>query len=443
MKKIGNYKGIIICLSLIVLALFFPLTSRDYFWAKFNLGGLRDLINVANGNFFPSILAIVLSKSRILRAVFFGVIVYITAFLFKDNINKKNRVLSILSIFLFFLVDKSLFATSIVNLDNFTVQFVGSLVLLIFYNVFTKNDVYKYDNLILLILGYIGTMTTPSVMIVVFIMTLIYIFKGRHDKNDQKSYLLIGEMLGILTVVLTTHVEYSNIIDNLFKNFIPNLKGSNFLISFILGVLVIFEAAKMFLKSEKVKPALAIIGILFFLVTSIVSVPNTVYYVAFILNLASTYYILMNSNPSRAFKSHVANIYLFKILYIVATLIFNQIGSLLIFLVLTDIILILEIYNYKLPTNYLNWIWTIASIVLIMSNIYIYQKVYVKYEKMNFEIKNKLECSFWNLEVPKRYNSEYVYKIIPNTKEETEWYIDYYGIDPRKKDTSLILRIKE
>lgn len=440
MKKLGNYKEILICLLFIALACFFPLTGRDMFWANRTVSGIKEFIDISNGSFLPTIFTLSLSKTYILRIFSYGILFSFLILIMQHIVGKKNGVLSCLGLFILLLIDKVLFAASIVNLSGMTTSVLSSIVMLLFYNLFTKDEIYRKNPFVLFTLGFLGTITTPLVTILILIVTFYYLYKDRIRKDKKKVFLLVGEIIGSLLIFLTTHLEITDFINNLFYSLMPILKGSNFLITLILSLLLLFEGLKIWRKKNKIYSSMSILGILFFLSVFLIPCGPIVYYLGLIINLLSCYYILMTFTKSKIFRNRMHYWFLFKVGYIILLLIFGNIEvSSTFFLVILDILLILEIYGYVLPKDYLNIVWTVGSIVLLLANIYIYKSVSTKYMNMNEEIKNKLENEIYEIAVPKRYKTDYLYDVLPKNKEELAEYIEYFQIDI---DTEKFIQIR-
>lgn len=431
MKKLNNYRELSIFLLLLFLAVLFPLTSKDLIFANFQVESFKDFLSIANGKFLMSAFSLVLSKYKILKVLVYAVVTTSLFVLLKNIISKKNYVLLSLAVFLFFLIDKEILAFSYVGLSGFLEYFMGTLFLLLFYNIFTKGIV-NVNPLVLIVLGLAGTSISPIYSFTIFLITLIFLFIFKDKEVSKKNiFLLIGEIVGLVIISRNTSIQYTGFVNNLFYEFIPLVRDPNFIITFVLSALLLVQALKIYNTGKRKEALMSILGVSSFLFVSLLSKSHVLYYITFLVNLLASLYILLNSNSSRIFKRNVFAWFTFKLAYIFSLLILGNInfGSLL-FLAVLDILMILQIYNYLLPKEYLNTVWTIAACTLLISNIYIYQKVLVKYNEMNFYIKNKMECSINEFGVPQKYKTDYVFGELPNSKEEISWYIDYYDISP-------------
>ena len=95
-------------------------------------------------------------------------------------------------------------------------------------------------------------------------------------------------------------------------------------------------------------------------------------YIAYILNIVGSYYIINKSNNSIVFKRKNNLIYISKILYIIILAFIVEIGAAYNFpIYIFDILIILNIIDYLLPNNFMEKVWFILSIVILLTNIYI------------------------------------------------------------------------
>ena len=152
-------------------------------------------------------------------------------------------------------------------------------------------------------------------------------------------------------------------------------------------------------------------------------------YIIFIFYIASSFYVLLNCNNSIRFNNKIKIYYLFKVVYLLSLCFSNRVveGDIL-FIIVINILIIVELINYLLPNNYLYNTWFILACVLLLSNVYIYGSVYNKYQKMNTIIKNNLECDKNVISLQLKYETNYLYRYIPYTNEEKDNYLKYYNI---------------
>lgn len=433
MKKIlYKYKFISIFMFIMILTIFFPLTGKDQYFAMMNINYFRNFIDFKNGGIVLGTILTVLAKMPVFKILVISVLSTSMFILLKNIVSKKNSVLAFLGVFLFFLIDKKLFASSFVNLNGFVNHFIGSLFILIMLNIFNKNALYNMREGLVLILGFLGTCLNPVYAFSIFLLSILYIIFERRVGVERKYFaLLSGEILGILLIALNLDLNYVGFSHNIIREFIPRLVNMNFIIVLILNSLVLLESFKIFSKKNKVKIVLSAFSMLIFLFSTLLIKNPLINYITFIANIIGSLFILINLNNSDMFKRKMCLIYCTKIIYILCLCFLGNIedGNIL-FLTIIDILIILELYNSLLPTDFLLPVWILVSVFSISSNIYIYKSVNHKYEEYNFYMKNTLECSIGEHKVPSKYLTEYLYDYIPQDTNALKWYVEYHDINP-------------
>lgn len=432
MKYIKKYSELIIFLSIVLLAYFFPLTGKDLFFANARID-LGEFLNVSGGNIFSIGLLYYMTKYQFLRLLAYGLFGTGMFLLIKCIVNKKNTSISFIALFLFFLLDKEIFAGTFVNTSLFMEYFIGALFIMLFYNFITKNslDLLKWWEI--LVIGLVGTTVSPVASFTIFIMSFVHIlFKKDRNISYKKVILLVSEVIGLILCIKNGEYSYNGVIYNLFNEFLPVVKGSNLIIIFIFSGVVILEALKVFKKEKNWKYVASIFIVVDFLFASILEISYVLYYISFVLYLGASYFILKSAHKNVLFKRKIDYWLFIKIVYIMLSLIFGNIvpGSLFI-LVILDIVILLEIYNYVFPRDYLGYVWSIAALGMVLVNIYLYRGVSLKHDEMNEFIKEKLEdkCSCY-AGVPLRFQTDLVVDVIPKNRDEVEWYLSYYEIEP-------------
>jgi len=296
-----------------------------------------------------------------------------------------------------------------------------------------------------LILGIIASIISPLYTIIIFILSLIWLISSLIKKENSTNYLalflgsVIGSAISILSVSNAKAVIYiPKVALNAIEVVIPSIFENNFIIFFIMIILLFFLGVKVFLKgnkSEKVLSIISIICIAFFAFVFLLSKNLYLMYISYILNLISSIYILLHANRSMVFKRKIKLIYLIKIIYLVSLIFVVDINpSHMLLLYLLDVLIILEIINYLLPNNFLIVPWFILSAVLLLTQIYIYGNTYNKYNEMTTYINHHLECGFTEIELPSKYINDYLYDYIPHSKE----YLKYNGLDENISYTIIV-----
>ncbi len=445
MKLLKENRTIIIFILILIMAIFFPLTGKDIFWTNYTIPNLKEFLTLSNGYFVPSLFTYVLTKSTILKIVTYSITFISLLIVLKNIVNQKNRVLSSIALFLIFLMDKFILKMSIVNLSNFTNCILSTLILVMFINILSKNSILKMNYILLFILGLLGTTITPATSFTCFFLTIYFILKNRNTKDNYKyPVLLFGELLGLILTIKFTIPNSFDFTYDLFHIFMPLLKGSNFIITLILSALLFMEVMKIYPRKSHILCFMSVAAISSYLFATLLSNSSIILYLTFIISEIAKYYICKNINSSTLFKTKINYIFITKLSFLLITLILGGVGvNTIFFLSILDILLIIEIYNYTFPREFLKNIWYIGVIALLLSNIYIYNDSLKRFNDMNTYIKNKLECTTTIFTIPKKYENDYIPYLLPETKKEINLYIDFYNISPYSKEPMFYLKFRE
>lgn len=409
----------------------FPLSCKDIMWASLEVNSFYDIFNISQNGFIINIFNIILSKNTMIRMVI-EVFLIITVFvLLRNIINKKNNSLFFLGLFLFLLVDRDLFAHTMASLSGFSTNFISLLCLLLLLNYCLKPINY-ISNILLFFFGFIVVSTEPTYSITALIIIILYTFMSIKNGNIDNGYVavLVGSIIGILIHLNSISLPYDRFSYNLLYNFIPIVTRSNYLISLILIMFTTYIGIKSYLKNRDLRLIICLLSIFayFFIIFFINNIYlNYILYVIFNINI---YYIFYSFTLNPNFKNRVNQIFVFKLIFIlVASFLGNITFSSLLFVQILDIILILLLYNYVFPKDFLLYLLGIVTCIYLISYIYIYDNIRIRNSEMNKYIKDKLECSTGSFQVPLKYKSEYLIDQLPSNKDELNNYINYYDIN--------------
>lgn len=428
----------LVFLSTCLIANFFPFTNLEIEWSLKNIVDIHSLISIRNFSLITSSLTTLFINYKILKILAMGTIYTCLIAIMKNMVDKKNDIIILISCFLFLLLDRTTFARSFIQIEGFTGNIIGILLILTFIKLYIKNTLTKMNPLVLIVLGLILSNLEVPYAFTAFLITLIYIFY-REDKEEYKSLaLLIGELIGLVYNIFRLKLSYTGFTHNLLHEFIPTMCGLNFVIVLLLSLVTMVGAIKIFSKGKFWQPILCILGMSSFLFSSLLFTNDYLNYITFVLFNVSTIYILLDISKSRQFKRRIGIYYLFKITYIFMLSIFGCIdeGSTL-FPFIIDMVLILELYNLFLPDEFFSPLWIGVFLIFSSVNIYIYKNVYEKYDEMNIYIKNKLECTTDDISLPSKFELDYLVDYIPVDREEKESYIKFYEIDVYDKDRTI------
>lgn len=446
MKKIDVLKTTLIFVLLVISVYFFPTFGKDITWSLKTVSNMKEFFTFSNLGILPNLGIIFFTKYKIIKVCIMTVITILIFLLMKNIVNKKNSILLSLSLFLFMLIDNTFFSEVFVSIEGFAVHMISSLFIMTFVYIIIKNNITKMHPLILLIMGLSFGLINTTYVFAIFIISLIYILNEIKEgfKSSKYFFLILGEVIGMVITSLTTTLTYTGLSHNLLEEFIPRIIETNFLIVLIYSALILFSSVKVVLNGHTIGAILSIIGISSFLFSSLLTSSIYINYITYCLFTVSTLYILTNMTTSPIFKRKVFFYFVLKIIYIILLSLFGSISyASTILLYLIDILLIIELYDYIFPNDFLNVIWEIAVLLVFSSNIYIYSSVAKKYDEMNFYIKNKLECTKEDFTLPSKYKTDYLHDYLPNNKELYKNYIQFYNIDVYEKEKVIKIDFRE
>lgn len=443
MKKVNILYYIIIFAIIGGMALYFPLTRTDVSWLLKDIRNLYSIISIRDTSIITSVLTSTFLNYKLVRVVMTGLICIGIISLIKNIINKKNAVLSLIALSIFLLLDKETLLFSLIDTKNLNDFFVGSLGLLLLMNIYIKNSIPKMNCFVLLILGFLFSNLNMPISLTIFLITNIHILKREDTEEVRSHFLLAGETAGLIYNIVRMQIEYKGLSYMLLHEFIPSVCESNFIIVLIFSALVLICAIKVFTQGNEHRSFLAILGVSSFLFSSLLSTSYYINYMTYIIYTLSCIYILYNLSNSRIFKRKISIYYLFKVIYIlfICSLGNIDLGSTL-FIYLIDIILIVEIYDHVLPTDFLSPLWIVVTLLFGVANIYIYKDTYRKSEEMHFFIKNKLECTNEPVVLPSKYENLFLLNSLPIDEETTREYIDFYGVNLYIKERDIIIEFR-
>lgn len=446
MKSVDKAKIVTIIILFLGLVSFFPIAGKDIFWTLTKVKGIEDFLNIAKIGFFPTAILLLITKYKFLK-VFIYTITTILLFLAMKNIaNKKNNSLLSIAIFFFLLLDRNMLSGTFVSNEGFAIHILGSLYIMTYIYLFSKEKIQSINPFILFVFGIIsgfGNVVYSTSITLGTIFYIFYLIKEDDNKNYRCLLLSIGQLIGLSLTLMNTPFIYNGISHNLLEVFIPNILEKNFLITIVFSSLVMFSSIKN-INTSLFRTVLAIFGMSSFLFSSLLSKSIYLNYITFIIYTISSFYILLNVTTSRLFQKNIYILYIFKIVFIsiLATIGYTS-SEFTLILYLIDILVILELYNHIFPIDFLNRVWYFAMVVLLISNIYIYMTISKKYDEMNFYIKNRLECTIEDINIPTKFKNEYLKDYIPYDGISLERYAAYYRIDIYDKKIKREIKFRE
>ena len=447
MKKFikDNYKLVILFILFLILGYYFPIVGDSLKWSNLSLSEIKTtgILKFFDISFLSSLILYIITKIKIIRILFIAMISLCFFVVLKNIVNKNNNTLLYMGIFLFLIISMDVFKSVFAYTPNFVYLFLGMLFLLIIELFISNKSIYKLSKGHLFILGLLSSLIHPSITIMLFVIVLIYLIIAIVKNEDKEKYLslflgiIMGSVYMMMGVSNLKRVIYiPNIALNAIENVVPNIYTGSFIIYFITLALLLFLSIKIFIRGNikiKILDLLAVFMLAFFAVVFLVSKNIYMQYIAFILNMVGSIYVLYHANNSIVFKRKISLFYLSKIIYLLLLLFVVDISAVHNFVIyIFDILIILEIVDYVLPNNFLDNIWYGLVIVVLLTNIYIYRDSYIKYNEMNTYVKRQLSCDNYEIKLPIKYKLDNLYNYIPNSIDYLNNYKKYNNIKTDK-----------
>lgn len=224
MKKKNNKKEIIffcICfITLLAICYMIPYTHDDWTWASSEgINRLQCFFRDYNGRYFSNLIVIILTRSRILRAIFFALTISSIIILISKIV--KTKLTPYIAILLMLFIPIGILRQGIVWTSGFVnYTFPVALLLLYYYivnDIFSKKEIKISNKLIipLLLMGVAISLIIEHVTIYNVLLAIgipLYIFIKQKKINWPLIFYSIGSIIG--TVIMFTNGAYLNIFNN-------------------------------------------------------------------------------------------------------------------------------------------------------------------------------------------------------------------------------------
>lgn len=440
MQLIKKYwKEIVMILLIGILVFFFPLTNKDwFFFNNFNSIKSNSIAKILDIQFLPAVLAIVLSKVKIIKIVVYTFSLSALFLLIKNTINKDNKALLYIGIFLFFLLKDDVISRGVISPYGFCMNILPMITSLLVVNMLLKDKLYDIPRLVLFTIGFISCIFNLTYSLMTFLLLLINLIRLITKKEKDKNFLwmFIGSFIGFVSLftynIINGKILLEEITDRLLHVVIPNIYSMDFIISLILISFLLFLSIKVYISNrgyKKVLTILSLISILLYSLARILSTNDLINYILFVVFEATSLFILTNSNNRLFFKERIYTFYYLKWLYLIIMLLSNIDISSILFIEIINIIIILTVIDYIFPKNFMKTPWYIIAVLIVVLNIYLFRGTSIKTVEMNRYIKNHLECNMFEIYLPHRYYNSFVGYLLPQEKKEKREYILYLNVE--------------
>ncbi len=279
--KLDKIVKVILFLLIAVIFYFIPYTHDDWAWGtSIGIKRLTNLFSNYNGRWAGNILVILLTRSRILKAIVITLTMAIIIELINKIINKKNNQIIYIALILILLMPYSIIAQTLAWTSGFTNYVIPFLLILIF--IYLNKDIFngekaKLSNWLIvpmMILGFISSLFVENLTIynlVLSIFILIYEYCKSKKINLSNLFYFIGSILG--TILMFSNGAYHNIMNSTdgyrtiehgniiircirvyFNTIYYFLIQNNFILDIVIGILMLILIYKFFNKNKKTIP---------------------------------------------------------------------------------------------------------------------------------------------------------------------------------------------
>jgi len=212
----NNWQYIILIFLFAILAWFFPLTGKDWFWGcSDNFSNPLNLWLKSDGNIFFSAIVFTLTNAKIFRVVIYSIVTFGLFYLIKNTINKKNKTVLFISMFLFLILDLKIWKTVYANITNFSIFFIGTLLLILLINLINCKKFETMSPWLFFVLGVLGSLIHSLFTLIFFLVSVVLFTKKILKGKTHNSYLLLflGSSIGVVSNLLGVYLNNIEIVD--------------------------------------------------------------------------------------------------------------------------------------------------------------------------------------------------------------------------------------
>lgn len=222
-KQITNNKEkiffVIIFIIITTICYFFPYTHDDWAWGTtMGIERLESLFKNYNGRWAGNILVILLTRSRIFRAVAISATLTGIVYLINKLVKPKNKNINYLPLILLLLMPINVLAQAIAWTSGFANYVIPVLIVLLYIylnrNIFNEKKIEISNKLSipLLLLGFVNSLFVEHMTIynvLLAIVVTVYVCKKEKKLSIQNLCYTIGSIIG--TVLMFSNGAYHNI----------------------------------------------------------------------------------------------------------------------------------------------------------------------------------------------------------------------------------------
>lgn len=470
---------------LFVLSYYFPYSNDDWSWgSQSGLARLSNGFKDYNGRYLGNLLAIVLTRCNILKALFMTITYFGIGYLIKKIVNKNNNGIMIFSILMLFLINRCVFRETIVNTCGF-INYTFNMFLVLIFIAYIKDAFKKIDfkekwyNLVLLfILGIISTLFMEHITTYLLVLcTCLCIYSYIKYKKIPKSYIVyfVGVLLG--SIIMFSNGAYMHVVKgddfyrtvttkqsmivtmarNYFNKIQTNAFSRNLVLNLVVSILMIILTCKFFDKckvSKFKKYTLEFLNVI------------SIFYSLFLI-LGNYFDFKIVTGSNHYFTGFMTFVYCLSLLFIILLIFFNKkicfdkivgykllfyMGSVLVILtpllVLTPvghrcslpalifyILFASELYNLLIEdkNGYIAKVLFVSLTIVLSSYLYIYHSIYLSNNERYESVKRQVDAGSNTIYIRNNKYDDYIWKNNPSYAWSEKAFLSYYGFNTKVK----------
>lgn len=385
----NNLHFIIFFISFFLIGFFIPYSHDDWFWgSNWGIEAFKNGFDNVNGRYVGNLLALILTRSRLLRALFIAIILLAVVILI-SKICKKNKLAPYITIILLFTLSVYVLKQTVTwtaGFVNYVVPVVGILYFLYLNGLNDKPHFKKYTYLFMLPLGIINCLFMENLTLFNVLLALYFVVYPicKKEKPFKCNVLyLIGAIIGCI-IMFTNKVyfqiagggdiygnrSFDNTLYTFFEKFV-SIISKNLVFDNIFIILLVSICLLSIIKKAKEKKWLK--NILTFVIFGYTSY-------AIIFNFIDMEYLFLNY--TNIFNAFLTFIYIIAVF--ITTIFIIKDNKTLLFLLICIVVMVAPLFVVN-PIQ--SRCMFPPYILLIIYSLILMEKTNINFEKIKNEIK--------------------------------------------------------
>lgn len=205
--------NIVIFIFLFILAYLFIYSGDDWAWgSSIGMERLSNFFYNYNGRYLGNLIVLILTRSRILKALVTALILLGIINLIRKIINKDNYYIIFITFCLIVLMPKSMFRQSIVWVSGFTNYAIPVILILLYFYHYKNHKENKLSSLFVFIIGICSCLFMEHITIYCFLLSIFIIFKDYVKAKKISLYNImyfLGNLIG--SIIMFSNKAYFSI----------------------------------------------------------------------------------------------------------------------------------------------------------------------------------------------------------------------------------------